>query len=300
MEPITPLALQVASAEDILHRIEVKPPYYALQDLQLCEGGVHALVTPEQPLHAETGPISGAEVGRHLAIIGSCALAAVNPKPGKHYYLAQHAAYRAGTSTPSASNEPLRASARVISLSGRTGSAQTELRGADGTTLVSLATTYQIMSEKVFAKLFATQHRSTPVPDANAFRLFTPFPAYQVGGAELTTRLTEVTAAQCAGHFEGCPSVPVAVLMGWLVRTASEHMRHLVDSESVRLQVLHADVAADRLAFAGEPITLATSHLATDGDIYRFQCRATDDAGALYGGMDLQLQMQPEDNSCAS
>ena len=76
----------------LLQRICVRPPYFALRGLRSPEPGVCvAWVEPEQPLGAEAGPIAGAEAGRHLAILGSAAIASRSPDGDQRYYLARAA-----------------------------------------------------------------------------------------------------------------------------------------------------------------------------------------------------------------
>ena len=58
---------------NILDRIAVCPPYFALENLSLESDNTLAARTPvHQPMHTEAGSIAVAEIGRHLAILGSC------------------------------------------------------------------------------------------------------------------------------------------------------------------------------------------------------------------------------------
>src|SRR5262245_15441062 len=72
--------------------IDVRPPYFAFQSVASDEPGIaSALVRSEQPLGHEDGPLSGAEAGRHLAILGACACSSVWEGSGTHFYLARRA-----------------------------------------------------------------------------------------------------------------------------------------------------------------------------------------------------------------
>ena len=89
----------------ILERIGVQPPYYALNDLELDEenGIMSAKVPVEQSSEMERSPITAAESGRHLAILGCCLMGVINTEGGKFYYLANSAVYEAHLSTETTS-----------------------------------------------------------------------------------------------------------------------------------------------------------------------------------------------------
>src|SRR5690606_19506558 len=56
-------------------RICVRPPYFALKDLQIEGLDLHATATAESPAFGEVGPMPAAELGRHAAILGLSAAA---------------------------------------------------------------------------------------------------------------------------------------------------------------------------------------------------------------------------------
>lgn len=73
---------------------------------------------PEQELSGELGYLSATELGRHLAILGSCA--AVSIKDGiSGYYLATKAHYTGKAAFSQPKPPSLRASAKVLSLDKR-------------------------------------------------------------------------------------------------------------------------------------------------------------------------------------
>ncbi|ETR69153.1 MAG: hypothetical protein OMM_09852 [Candidatus Magnetoglobus multicellularis str. Araruama] len=74
--------------------IKVSPPYYALKNVQLLKNNTayfSAEIPVEYPAGNECGSITAAEIGRHLAILGSCSLSQSNPIKEKHYYIANKA-----------------------------------------------------------------------------------------------------------------------------------------------------------------------------------------------------------------
>ena len=70
----------------------VTPPYFALHDLAECDGWFSKMYLQSSQWDVK---MVLQQSGRHLAIIGSCALARVNPTKEKHYYLAHKAKLRA-------------------------------------------------------------------------------------------------------------------------------------------------------------------------------------------------------------
>ena len=86
MKPLTP--------EEIFARTPLRPPYFAFTEVAVTNGEeIIGRLTPEQPMEAEAGEIAAAEVGRHLAILGS--VAASRLLEGPHYLLATQAHLRA-------------------------------------------------------------------------------------------------------------------------------------------------------------------------------------------------------------
>lgn len=83
---------------DALPYIDVTAPYFALSNLSILPTkpdstgeGVGCIFYREQPNGSQITYFSGAEIARHLAILGSVVAARVNPVKQKHYYLALEA-----------------------------------------------------------------------------------------------------------------------------------------------------------------------------------------------------------------
>src|SRR5688572_30011137 len=112
---------------DVHSLICVRPPYFAPEDVRANSTGVEAKGRVQQDPGRGPGPISGAEAGRHLAILGSCALARVNPQVERHYYLASAAELeRLAPAAPTAQGK-LRAFAHAWFTGKRAGRAQCTL-----------------------------------------------------------------------------------------------------------------------------------------------------------------------------
>jgi hypothetical protein len=133
---------------ELYSRICVRDPYFALSEVTMVgPGEVLARVPVEQAPGAEASPINAAEVGRHLAILGSCASALINPKEGQHYYLARRAKLERLHDGPRPRlEEPLWGLARAEFVEKRCTRAHTVLADPDGLPLYSLEVDYNVLS----------------------------------------------------------------------------------------------------------------------------------------------------------
>ncbi|EMJ5851792.1 hypothetical protein R5P12_003515 [Klebsiella aerogenes] len=64
---------------EISQRVKVEKLYFAFQQLWSDEDSLVGIFSSEQPLAYEVGPITAGELGRHMAIMGSCTAA------GEHF-----------------------------------------------------------------------------------------------------------------------------------------------------------------------------------------------------------------------
>jgi len=293
---------------EVMKRIEVREPYFALQNLSLdAAGHVHAEVPVEQPLGQEGLPLSAAEAARHLAILGSVAAAFANPKDEKFFYLAQKATLtRLGPA--GFAGEALRAVACGRLTDKRTAIAQTTLGTASGNALYDLDLQYHVLAEPVFAKLFKDRQRelrnrprerqpATPMELAQLQFLRTnpfqnPLPLYgiQINSESMSASLGQVPARYCAGHFPFYPALPVAVLASCLSNMAGHLLRFRQLSKSgFAYVVTHSLLQADNMAFAGDEVTLSARHVDSEGKNHRFHCEAFTALGVPVGDLQIML-----------
>jgi hypothetical protein len=83
----------VALEAELLARIGVRPPHFALRDLRWHADNFEATAVAEFPAWGEVGPMQTVELGRHGLIAGLCAAAMSQPDGACRHYLAQHARY---------------------------------------------------------------------------------------------------------------------------------------------------------------------------------------------------------------
>lgn len=273
--------------EDVKKLIEVKRPYYSLNKIKLDTDVVSASVKSEQPMENEIGGIAAAEVGRHLAILGSCALAATNSDKRKHYYLAHRASLRRIVFPENIIDSTYKVDSRARYLDKRKGVAHSRLF-MDDIHVFDLEVEYHVIKEKIFNKLYKEKYleydASITNPYAEEFQLI----QLNCQANQLSARLAPLSPQQCSGHFETYPCLPVAVLMHALSRSAGRllgnklghHITYIVES---------ADICADNLAFYDDLIYVNATFIEEIDGAYFFSCEANDGQNKCFGNMDLKL-----------
>ena len=249
---------------EIFKRIDVLPPYYALTEVELVgDNHIRAKAPVQQPLGVETGPITGAEAGRHLAIAGSIAAAWANPRIGRFHYLAIDAEIRRAKSVSECPIGLLRLDARAQLIDKRTAHAIVTATGPDGTPVCSLSCYYAVVGYDAMRKMFSGNLIETPVSEANPYLTLIEPDRVDVAGGHIEVQLGPVDPAACAGHFDGLPAMPVAYLMSNVTSAAARLLRHTSEDSSRLFTVIEGSVRADGLAFAGESVVLKGEHQGT-------------------------------------
>jgi hypothetical protein len=272
------VATRPLSADELFSRIEVCPPYFALEDVHRADDGtVVARVGSRQSLGQEVGPVSAAETGRHLAILGSISAAFANPSPGRHFYLAFDAELRRARTRvePDYAGE-LIARGRAHFVDPSTAVAVTELQTEDGRTIYTVVVFYMVVAEKDFRGLFADRAQDDAVLDGR------PDPFLDVIGlgdvsvwdTRLHTTLGRIDPYRCAGHFPGLPAMPVAFLMANVANAVTRLLGHVLDRRDVRYVVREASIRAENLAFAGERVDIHVEYQRFASGTHWFHCAA--------------------------
>src|SRR5688572_6333566 len=251
-------ALHAVPDDELFARIEVVPPYYALEGLERAEDGtVVARVRPSQSLGNEVGPIRAAETGRHLAILGSCSAAFANPVAERHFYLAYDAEVRRSRSRvePDYSGEMI-ARGRAHFVDPSTAVAVTDLRTDDGRTIYTIVVFYLVVPETDFRGLFG-EHAQDDAPlegRPDPFEDVIGLSEVSVWDTRLHGSLGRIDPFRCAGHFPGLPAMPVAFLMTNIGEAAGRLLHHVLDRDDLSYAIREASIRAENLAFAGERV----------------------------------------------
>ena len=247
---------------NLLSRICVRPPYFALQNLHAGDNMFWATAAAEQPVTSETGPMQASEISRHGAICGLCAVALSFSDDERRYYLAQDASYQ-GFANAAPYGSVVSFEARLLEKNKRQATAQITVT-ASGQALAQLRVTYTILQEASFKRLFRSRYSPT-FSDFQCNRMPDP-PAgeFSSSGERLSMTLKTVPEEACAGHFEHYPAMPVAVLMGQLGLVAGREYGQ-------PYRVASATMTASDFCWAGE---LARFEITPSSERGRYQCTA--------------------------
>lgn len=205
---------------DLLQRICVRPPYFALEQMSWQDGVFTASSSSAAPIGSENGPMPGAEISRHAAIAGLCAAALAQPDDQRRYYLAQEARY-SGVLHSAPAGTQVQFSARLLELDKRRARAAITAR-VGGELIASVEVLYTVLNDSAFSRLFRNRHQpGFPGPGLTTLAAL-PSGSLRREGARLIREVGRIPAETCAGHFDGYPAMPVAILMGQLVELAGQ------------------------------------------------------------------------------
>ena len=279
--------------DDIYGLISVRAPYCALEDVELDYGALTATVRRSYPMKHEIGAIAAAEVGRHLAIAGAAAAATRNPLPGKHFYLARAARIErvADSLGQAGALSRFQVEASSEGVLKRRASAFAVLKQQQADRMVDLyriRVEYDVIAPAIYKRMV----RGLPAVDMAALDELDVFevpltPLPDADGAIRAEML--VKPEYCFGHFPEYPAFPVAKLMHLLSNLAGDHLGALLERPGTGYVVERAEVAAERLPFAGSTVALRSRFAGQTGDgCHHFACEARVGADVC-GAMDLYL-----------
>lgn len=195
---------------DISQRVNVKQPYFAFEQLWQEEDSLVGTFSSEQPLVYETGLITAGELGRHMAILGSCTAVALHNGP-ESYYLATKAHFIRKKNNEAAAHEKFYASARVLNLDKRSLKVSSLVWNSEP--VAELICEYTILSPALFQRNFRHYaNDSLETPSHSPYKH--PVLIYNLTFQHdrLDACAGPLSPLQCAGHFSGYPCWPVAII----------------------------------------------------------------------------------------
>lgn len=267
-----------ANILDICRRIAVERPYFAFSKLFTGENGeILGEVQREHPLGYECSPLGAAEIGRHLAILGSCAAAAESDDT-RRFYLATRAEYQRIKITQHdlPKHTKFLATARVEQSSARTLSAKMTMQIGNDIPFVSLYVEYRILSEPLFQRLFA--HLAVAEKDTGNESPYTnpiPLSWSEPTHTTIVAQNGGLPPHNCAGHFRGYPAWPVAIIVACMLRTVEKLLQHVLQSP-VQWLMDNCTVEAFELVAAATPVTFSTTYLGAMAESqHKFICVAS-------------------------
>lgn len=251
----------LVSTDEIFERIDVTRPYYALEEVTADGDRYRAEVPIGQPLGLEAGPVSAAEAGRHMAILGSVAASRANPAPGKHMYLAYDAEMRRARGRPPAEAAALVLEAVAHPIDEGTSHATVIARTLDGQPVCSLSVYYMIVPHADFHGLFADHAvDATTAGNDDPYGTLVEPDGVELDGHRIRVDLGAIEPQSCVGHFEQLPAMPVAFLMSNVVSGCARLLTEVLEMERFALTVREGSVRADALAFTGEQVVVEAEY----------------------------------------
>lgn len=240
----------------VLPRICVRPPYFALHHLRL-EGGLFvAEARAELPRGLTLAPMRPGDLSRHGAIAGLCAVALRQRDDARRYYLATRATFT-GYPSPAPYGASLRFEAAVTEFGKRDARALVTAYHQDERVAV-LDVGYSVLSATLFERLNAPKKQPTRRGG------FAPLAAQDIswGGNTGVLRIPALPAELCAGHFDGFPAAPVALLMDQLAGIGERLVGH-------PCHPAWGQISAARLCWAGDEVVFRVTR--TGGNLRETQ-----------------------------
>lgn len=292
-----------------LDRISVRAPYFDLRDMAADDDGtVRALVPVAPPLHPETGLMAATQVARHLAILGSCAVALQSPDADRRHYLATRAHFLRTANLAEGDGRwddrirgvaLLEAEASGSWIDRRSARSLVKLYGPDGQLSHALDVHYTVMAPRMFARLMPPIDPEVLRDDSTGAATV---PGRAGGGVErfdvrdatdgdgLIVDCGSVPVDMCAGHFPSYPAAPVTLVMGQLARAAGIAMNRHLGFGDLTYSIDEARVVASRLGRAGQRLTLRARYDRRVGGSHLLIATAEAD-GEMIGEMELTLSV---------
>lgn len=253
--------------QELLRRICVRPPYFALHDPRIETGPngpvfvAHAQA--DQIASSEIGPMQGGDLSRHGAIAGLCAVAVAQSDDEQRFYLAREAWFE-GFKNPAPYGTPVEFRAEVLEMDRRQARALI-VATADGQPVNRLEVVYTILTQAAFKRLFRGYQQDTPVFERMGMLASG---TVSVEGDTWVHRVERVNIEACAGHFEQHPAMPVAMLMDQLQRLAVRATPALQD----RFRSVRGIVKANDFCWAGESASFSVRPVTQRGTQVVFDC----------------------------
>lgn len=242
-----------STASHLADNIMVEAPYNILSDYQLqADGSITANVSNEYLHENEGGPISCAEFGRHLAILGSILLAHEYNHKDNHYFLANHADLKRVHEYVTQS-EAFTLIARVVSKGKRKATIEGVIYDRFEIPVYKAEISYQVMHPRIFNRFFGKhQLTHTYTNEVSPYIQRKNLSQVAISHQDATATYGIIEANDCEGHFQDYPALPVALVGGLFCELGMHLVRSVLPYQTII--ALSTDIKASRLAFTGEEL----------------------------------------------
>lgn len=257
--------------DSLTSKICVSRPYFAFNKIYQFNKILIAPINKEQPLSFESTPITSAETSRHLAILGSCALGAINDE--RRYYLAVKGRKRAGNDLINeeyiSKHSQTYALAMPLLLDKKEASAVAVLVNNKGQIIFNFKVGYQVFP-KQFSRVFRNYYNPTKEIAFNPYFENLSFNQIVINDNILKARLPNLTIDQCAGHFDDFPMLPAGILAYMSINTAEVFLNHITNNPNLKYYLFHADMNVIAPISVDKKVELVVTYLGYKNNRYNF------------------------------
>ncbi len=240
--------------------IEVTEPYYALENLSLENDEIlKASIKKQLACKHEVKGMSYSEAGRHLAILGSLALANSNPLKEKHYYLANKA-YVERVYQEAYDEVDHIGYMKTVSFNRKNAIAEGHLTTTTGEIIYKIKVEYSVLTASLFERMFKKHKQETNKPVG-----FNPYkdsiPLYDIvkSKEQCSASMGLIKKEVCVGHFDDYPALPVARIAQILTAMASIQ-NNIIEEILKPIKIKRVILYANSFLFAGETMNLKSTY----------------------------------------
>lgn len=275
--------------ESILEKICVSQPYFAFRKIYKYENFLIAPITREQQLGNEIAQMPMGEVCRHMAILGTCA-AALDQKE-KYYYLAREGRAKTTGLNLTAkidldANRPLYAIMRCDDLERRSANSSGVLVKWESEIMAGVEVGYEKIPDKLFKKFFNDHFQPTKTPSENPYTGIINFENVKIVSDQLTATMPQISTEHCAGHFYGCPAIPIAFAAYNVTRYAGELLFSKTGIKNYFIS--KADLISSHLPFPSDKNDVKITYNGLENGEHKFLC-LTEQNGKEVSSLELSM-----------
>ncbi|MCU4157464.1 hypothetical protein J1N10_15915 [Carboxylicivirga sp. A043] len=265
--------------KDLNQLIEVTYPYNSLKDIRTQGTTVTASFEQELFDASQVEGITLAEAGRHIAILGSLAVANINPVKNKHFYLASKATLKRVHSRPCTSTS-YRGIMNAIDFNKKCGMAEGAIHDSEGKILYTAEVQYSVLTVQLFERFFrkykSTEFRANGFsPYGDVVKLYDMNLCVETSSASLG----EVKPEWCVGHFDEYPALPVAQISQGLMNLAAAQNR-LIKNKDNQFCIKEVNMDAESFIFAGQNLSFKSEY-DTNNDYFKTKAYTEEVADAV-------------------
>lgn len=257
----------------LLSKIMVKEPYNILYDLHKeTDKAITAKVDNEYIYKDELGPVSISEAGRHLAILGSIALA--DKADAQNYYLAVGADIKRHNFSSNTDSQTFKLFAEIISLDKKKGQVYGLIANEDNETIYEAVIEYNMLRDILFTRLFK-QHKYTEniYKNVSPYRERRGFSDEKISNDTIEAVYGTIAPEDCLGHFEEYPALPVAIIANLFGKLGVKLFLYNFP-QLEKAYFTNAKLSAKSLAFHGEYLTFRAEVVSIGDNTLSFYCEA--------------------------